>query len=385
MKKMNVGIIGCQFMGKAHSNAWKKAPLFFDLNIQPILKVACGRHEEPLKAFADRWGWEDIETDWKKVVERDDIDIIDIAVPTYLHHEIAIAAANAGKHIFCETPAAVDYKRARQMYKAVKDTPVKHFLNHSHRRCPAIMLAKQLIEEGRLGRIFHWRGAYMQDWSVDPDVPLTWRMKKEYAGAGAHNALNSHNVDLAMYLIGDIKSVSCTTSTFITERPLAEEELEQTAAETQDVNKKAEVTVDDAAFMIVEFENGALGSFQASRFGTGRKNSNCFEIHGSKGSLAFDFERMNELQYFSSDDLLYAQGFRTILATEDVHPYIANWWPPGHGIGFEHEFVHGVVDFLNAIDKDTTVEPNFHDGMECMRVLDAALQSAESGKRVVIK
>jgi predicted dehydrogenase len=384
MKKMNVGIIGYQFMGKAHTNAWKKAPLFFDLNIQPVLKVACGRHEGPLKAFADRWGWEEIETDWKKVVERDDVDIIDICVPTYLHHEIAVAAANAGKHIFCEKPLALDYEHAKLMYEAVKDKPIKHFLNHNYRKCPAIVLARQLIDEGKIGRIFHWRGTYLQDWIVDPNFPLTWQLRKEIAGAGPHNDLNSHSVDLARYLVGEVKSVCCMTTTFIKERPLPEETGETAFKASTEREEKGEVTVDDAAFMVVEFENGALGAFEASRFASGRRNFNYFEIYGDKGSLAFDLERMNELQYYSADDPDHAQGFRTILATEGVHPYIANWWPPGHVIGYEHEFVHSVVDFLNAIDQDTTVEPNFYDGMKCMQVLAAALESAASGKKVVI-
>jgi predicted dehydrogenase len=385
MKKLNVALIGYKFMGKAHSNAWKKAPYFFDTPIEPVLKVACGRHEGSLKVFADRWGWEEIETDWKKVIERDDIDIVDICVPTHLHREIAIAAARAGKHIFCEKPMALSYEQAKEMYEAAEKNGIIHYLNHNYRRCPAVRLARQLIDEGKVGRIFHWRGAYLQSWIVDPDFPLTWHLQKEKAGAGPHIDLNSHSVDLARYLVGDIKSIACMTAQFIQERPLPDEEAAGTfKGATDKGSEKGKVTVEDAAFMVVEFENGALGSFEATRFAPGRKNYNYFEIYGEKGSIIFDFERMNELQFFSNDDPDYAQGFRTILATEESHAYIENWWPPGHIIGYEHEFVHGVVDFLEALENSTKIEPNFYDGMKAMQVLDAALKSAEDGRKLVL-
>ena len=384
MQKLNVALIGYKFMGKAHSNAWKKAPYFFDTPIEPVLKVACGRHEGSLKAFADRWGWEEIETDWKKVIARDDIDIVDISVPTHLHHEIAVAAARAGKHIFCEKPMALSYQQAKEMYEAAEKNGIIHYLNHNYRRCPAIRLARQLIDEGKIGRIFHWRGAYLQSWIVDPDFPLTWHLQKEKAGAGPHIDLNSHSVDLARYLVGEIKSIACMTAQFIQERPLPDEEAAGTFKGATKGSEKGKVTVEDAAFMVVEFENGALGSFEATRFAPGRKNYNYFEIYGEKGSIIFDFERMNELQFFSNDDPDYAQGFRTILATEECHAYIKNWWPPGHIIGYEHEFVHGVVDFLDAIENNTKIEPNFYDGMKAMQVLDAALKSAEDGRKLVL-
>ncbi|MBT8366424.1 MAG: Gfo/Idh/MocA family oxidoreductase [Deltaproteobacteria bacterium] len=382
MKQLNVGIIGYKFMGKAHSNAWRKAPYFFDLNIEPVLKVACGRHEGSLKEFADRWGWEEIETDWRNVVARDDIDIIDIGVPTALHHEIAIEAAKTGKHLFCEKPMAMSYAQAKEMYEVAEENGVKHYLNHNYRRCPAVMLAKQLIEDGKVGRIFHWRGAYLQSWIVDPNFPLTWHLKKEHAGAGPHWDLNSHSVDLARFLVGEVKSVSCITSQFIKERPLPDEEAAGTFKGAVKGTGKGTVTVEDAAFMLAEFENGALGSFEATRFAMGRKNYNYFEIYGDKGSIVFDLERMNELQFFSNDDPANAQGFRKIIATEADHAYIGNWWPPGHIIGYEHEFVHGVVDFLNAIDQNQKIEPNFYDGMRVMQILEAGLQSASEGRRV---
>jgi predicted dehydrogenase len=388
---MNVGIVGYKFMGKAHSNAWRQAPRFFDMDVKPVLKVACGRHQETLSAFADRWGWEQTETDWKKMVHRDDVDIVDISAPQYLHYEIAMEAARAGKHIFCEKPLAMDLKQAREMYELAEKKGITHYINHNYRRCPAVRLARKLIDEGRIGRIFHWRGAYLQDWIVDPNFPLTWHLQKEFAGSGPQGDLNSHSVDLARYLVGDIKKVNCMTAHFITERPLPDEAASGTFSGKvkggSTGNKSAAdvgaVTVEDAAFMTVEFANGALGSFEASRFAPGRKNYNYFEIYGSKGSLLFDLERMNELQFFSREDPANAQGFRTILATEGgAHDYVANWWPPGHMIGYEHEFVHAVVDFMKAASTKTKIEPNFYDGMKEMEVLDAGLRSAETGKTV---
>lgn len=385
MKTMNVAIIGTKFMGKAHSNAWLNAPRFFDMGIKPVLKVACGRNEADLKSFAERWGWEETETDWRKVIERDDIDIIDISVPTYLHRDIAVAAAKAGKHIFCEKPFALNLEEAREMYEAADAAGVVHYVNHNYRRCPAVMLAKRLIDEGQIGRIFHWRGAYLQDWIVDPDFPLTWHLRKETAGSGPHGDLNSHSIDLARFLVGDIKSVSAMMTTFIKERPLPGAGAATFSAGSGETTEMGQVTVDDASFMVAEFENGALGSFEASRFAPGRKNYNYFEIYGSKGSIVFNLERMNELQLFLRDDPAYAQGFRTIIATEGgQHEYIANWWPPGHIIGYEHEFHHAVVDFMKAIETGTSIAPNFYDGLKEVEVLQAGTQSAQTGQRVAI-
>jgi len=383
MKTINVGIIGYQFMGKAHSNAWLQAPKFFDMNIKPVLKVACGRRREPLQAFADNWGWEEIETDWRKVIERDDIDIIDISVPQHLHYEIALAAAKAGKHIFLEKPMAMTLDQAKEMTAAAKASGIVNYLNHNYRRCPAIRLAKKLIDDGKIGDIYHWRGAYLQDWITDPQFPLTWHLQKDKAGSGPHGDLNSHSVDLARYLVGDIAKVTAMTAQFISERPLPSEDAATFKGGVSGAGM-GKVTVEDASFMTVMFENGTLGSFEASRFATGRKNYNFFEIYGSRGSLIFNLERMNELQYFSNDDEEGTQGFRTILATEGVHDYIANWWPPGHLIGYEHEFVHAVVDFVDAIDKCSSISPNFDDGVKEMEILDAALLSAKEGRTITL-
>ncbi len=381
-KTLNVAIIGTKFMGKAHSNAWKNAPHFFKMDTHPVLKVACGQDAEALRQFADKWGWEEIETDWQKVVARPDIDIIDISAPQYLHHDIALAAAKAGKHIFCEKPLAMSVAQAQEMVNAVKASGVVHYLNHNYRRVPAVMLAKRLIDEGKIGRIFHWRGAYLQDWIVDPNFPLTWHLQKETAGSGPQGDLNSHSVDLARFLVGDIKSVTAMTASFIPERPLPGKGAATFSAGSSPGAGMGKVTVEDAAFMLVQFENGALGSFEASRFAPGRRNYNYFEIYGDKGSLIFDLERMNELQYYSAVDPNYAQGFRTILVTESVHAYVANWWPPGHIIGYEHTFTHAVVDFMKAIETGGTIAPNFSDGLAEMKVLEAGLKSAEGGRRI---
>jgi len=384
MNEINVALIGCKFMGKAHSNAWANAPHFFDMDVTPVLKVVCDTNEQVLGEFAARWGWAETTTDWREVVARDDIDVVDIATPPDVHCEIAVAAAEAGKHVFCEKPIARNAAEAERMVQAAEAAGVVNYLNHEYRRCPAVALARQLIDEGRIGRIFHWRGAYLQSWLVDPEFPLTWHLQAETAGSGAQNGINSHSVDLARFLVGEITSVVAMKTTFVPERPLAGAAAGTFNAAGTTGGPKGPVTVEDAISMIVEFDNGALGSFEASTFAPGRKNYNTFEIYGDKGSLIFDLERMNELKFFSTDDPEHAQGFRTILATEPCHKYMANWWPPGHSIGFEHEFHHGVVDFVDAIDKGTTVEPNFLDGLKGMRVLEAGLEAAETGTKVVL-
>lgn len=380
-KELRVAIIGCNFMGKAHSNAWLQASRFFDLPLRPVLQVACARNEAGARAFAENWGWKHIETDWRKAIARDDVDVVDIALPQHLHHEVAIAAAQAGKHLFCEKPMALTLANAEAMLAAAEAAKVVHYVNHNYRRTPAVRLARQLIDEGRIGRLFHWRGAYQQDWIVDPEFPLTWHLRKETAGSGPHGDLNSHSVDLAHYLVGDIRTVSCLTTNFIKERPLPGEGAATFSAGAGGAAARGEVTVEDASLMMVEFANGAIGSFEATRFAPGRKNRNTFEIYGSEGSLTFDLERMNELQFHSRHDPEHAQGFRTILATESCHPYIKHWWPPGHVIGYEHGFTHAVADFTQAVAGGPPMDPDFRDGVKCIRVLEAALQSAATGQK----
>jgi predicted dehydrogenase len=382
-KPLRIAIIGHNFMGRAHANGWRQAAKFFDLGVEPVLQVACGRDEPSLRAYAERWGWAHVETDWKKAVARDDIDIVDIALPQHLHREVAVAAARAGKHLFCEKPLALSVAEAKEMLAAAEQAGVKHYLNHNYRRTPAIALARQLIAEGKIGRIFHWRCAYQQDWIVDPAFPLTWHLQKETAGTGPHGDLNSHCVDLARFLVGEIGTVSCLTASFIGERPLPGKGAATfSSGDGGAAGAMGQVTVEDASLMMVEFAGGAVGSFEATRFAPGRKNHLTFEIYGSEGSLTFDLERMNELRYFSRRDPPETQGFRTILATEPVHPYIAHWWPPGHLIGYEHGFAHAAADFLKAIETDTPIEPNFADGVKCLEVLEAGMRSAKEGKRV---
>ena len=385
MRKLNVAIIGHNFMGKAHAHAWRNAPRFFELAAEPVLKVAVGRNQETLKAYADNWGWEETAADWREVVTRDDVDVVDVSVPTDLHAEIAVAAAEAGKHVFCEKPIALDSRQARAMLDAARRAGIVHYLNHNYRRTPAVMLAKQLIDEGFVGRIFHWRGAYLQDWIVDPDFPLTWHLRREHAGAGPHFDLGSHNVDLARFLVGEIKSVSAMTAHFVTERPLPGAGAATFSAGSGGATETGPVTVEDAAFVTAEFENGALGSIDTSRFAPGRKNHHAFEIYGSDGSIVFDLERMNELQVYSRHDPAHVQGFRTVLATEGLHPYVAAWWPPGHVIGYEHAFHHAVVDFVRAITDGVEVRPNFEDGLRETLVLEAALKAAARGQRVEVE
>lgn len=383
-KKLNVALIGTKFMGKAHSHAWSSAAKFFDLPAEPVLKVAVGRDEASLRSFADRWGWEEIATDWQQVISRDDIDIVDIATPTALHYEMALAAARAGKQIFCEKPLALNMTQARGMADAVREAGVTAYVNHNYRRVPAVMLAKHFIDTGRLGRIFHWRGAYLQSWIIDPEFPLTWHLQAEHAGAGPLWDLGSHSVDLARFLVGEIEFVQALTTTFIQERPLpgAEAGTFKAGGGTSAAAPRGQVTVEDAAIMAVTFENGALGSFESTRFATGRKNSNLFEIYGDKGAVAFNLERMNELEFFDATLPAGEQGFRTILVTEAEHPYIAAWWPPGHVIGYEHTFTHAVADFIQAVIGNRPIHPNFEDGMRAIAVLEAAKQSAADGKRV---
>lgn len=383
MPKVNVAIIGASFMGRAHSNAWRSVNQFFDVDLEPVLKLACDVDAGLVESFAKKWGWQETAFDWKAVVSREDIDIIDICVPTFLHKDIVIAAAQNGKHIFCEKPAGRNFSEAREMYEAVKDANVLHYLNHNYRRVPAVSFAKKMIEEGKLGEIYHWRGAYLQDWISDPNFPLTWHLRQEKAGAGPQNDLNSHSVDLARFLVGEITQISAMLKTFISERPLPGKDAGTFKSGSSSASTEmGQVTVDDAAFMVAEFESGALGSFDTSRFANGRKNYNAFEIYGSKGSLMFNMERMNELQYLNMDDPAEQQGFRTIQATDPQHPYISAWWPPGHIIGYEHTFIHAVNDFLNALSEDTDIRPNLYDGMRVMQVLEAGIVSSQSGKHV---
>jgi len=377
-KEINVGLVGYAFMGRAHSNAYKDVTMFFDLEAVPVMKAICGRTESAVKAAAEKFGWQSYETSWEDLIKRDDIDLIDISTPGDTHRDIAIAAAEAGKHIFCEKPLANNLSEAEEMLDAVKKAGVKHMVAFNYRRVPAVVLAKQLIDEGKIGKIYHWRAVYLQDWIVDPDFPLVWRLQKDKAGSGPHGDLNAHIIDLAHYLVGDIDEVVGMAETFIKKRPLQAAEATK-GLEAAAAKEMGEVTVEDAMLFLAKFENGALGSFEATRFASGRKNYNSFEINGSKGSIVFNLERMNELQYYSREDEDHVQGFRTILVNEAVHPYMSAWWPPGHIIGWEHTFIHEVADLMNAIAKDEMPVPSFEDGVRCQRVLEAVSKSVGEG------
>ncbi len=372
-KPLNVAILGHRFMGRAHSNAWIKAPLFFDLPAKPVLKVATGRDQAALTEFAERWGWEETEQDWRQTIQREDIDIVDISLPTHLHFETALAAVKAGKHVFCEKPFTLTTAEAEELAEAAEAAGVVHYLNHNYQRCPAVALAKQFIDEGKLGTLYHWRGAYQQSWLIDPNKPVDWKLKKATAGAGPHWDLSSHAVDMALFLMGKIDRVHCLTKTFTKERPLA-----------GNPDQTGEVEVDDASLMTVQFSNGGVGTIETTRYATGRRNHHTFEIYGSKGALTWDLEDMNRLKFWNESDEPSSRGWRDILATEPVHPYAAKWWPPGHVIGYEHGFVHAVADFVTAIGEGTSISPNFRDGVEIMRVLEAGLQSADSGEMVPV-
>ncbi len=371
-KDIKIGIIGTKFMGKAHTHAFVDAPLFFDLPLRPVLQVACGLDPIATEQFANRYGWKSWDISSEKVIQRDDVDLIDICTPNHLHMPVAIAAAKAGKHILCEKPMANNADDARRMLDAVEEAGVKHMMVFNYRRVPALAFAKKMIEEGKIGRIFHFNAVYFQDWLVDPLFPYTWRHNKQLAGSGAHGDLNAHIIDLARFLVGEFETVCGAEKTFIKERTIA------------GTDQKKEVTVDDAVSFMAHFQNGALGSFTASRFATGRKNLQRIEIFGSEGSLSFNLERLNELEYYNRNDATGEQGFRTILVTEANHPYLKGWWPTGHIIGWEHTFVHLVSDFVTAIAKDTPIYPNFYDGLKCQFVLDAVASSIEKGRWIQI-
>ncbi len=375
MPEVNVALIGYAFMGRAHSNAWRQVSRFFSPRLTPRLRVVCGRDPANVKQAAARLGWQEWATDWREVVARQDVDIVDIATPGDSHAEIAIAAARAGKAILCEKPLANDVPQARAMLAAARKAGVLHMICHNYRRAPAVMLARELVATGRLGRIFHYRGTYLQDWSVDPSIPLSWRFRRERSGSGALGDILSHSLDLGRFVLGsEVTEVAGALATFVDRRPLPE-----------NPRRKGKVTVDDAALALVRFQNGALGSIEGTRFAPGRKNYNRFEVNGSRGSLAFDMERMNELLYYSRDDEPTLQGFRRILATEPEHKYFKAWWPAGHAIGYEHTFTHTVLDFLDAVARHRPVEPDFEDGVRNQLVLEAIEAAARSRRWVKVE
>ncbi|WP_327589098.1 Gfo/Idh/MocA family oxidoreductase [Nonomuraea sp. NBC_00507] len=373
---IGVGMVGYAFMGRVHSQAWRSVGAFFDLPLAPRMAALAGRSKERTEAAAAQLGWDAVETDWRELIKRDDVQIVDICTPGDSHAEIAIAALAAGKHVICEKPLANTVAEAEAMVRAAAAAPasVKSMVAFNYRRVPAVALARRFVEEGRLGEIRHVRAQYLQDWIVDPEFPLVWRLQKDKAGAGALGDIGSHIVDAAEFVSGQhIVGVSGLMETFIKERPLAGESAGLGASRT---DAMGEVTVDDAALFFGRMSGGALASFEATRFATGRKNAMRIEINGQLGSLAFDFEAMNEL-WFSSG----GGGFERILVTEPDHPYVGAWWPPGHGLGYEHTFTHEIKDFLEAIATGADPSPSFADGLRVQRILEAVERSAADGSR----
>ncbi|MEI7984750.1 MAG: Gfo/Idh/MocA family oxidoreductase [Armatimonadota bacterium] len=373
---LNIGLIGYQFMGKAHSNAYRQANHFFDLPADINMHTICGRNEAAVTKAAETLGWKNIETDWRKVIANPEIDVIDISTPGNLHAEIAIAAAKAGKAVWCEKPIGNTLPEAKAMMDAVLEAKVAHAVFHNYRKAPAVALAKKMIMEGKLGTIYHFRAVYLQDWIADPNFPLVWRLQKEVAGSGTHGDINAHIIDLGRHLVGEFDEVCGMLHTFIKQRPLAGEIDANLGAKAS--QEMGEVTVDDAAMFLAKFKNGALGTFEATRFAVGRKNKNSFEINGSKGSIVFNLEKMNELEYYNNEDPADLQGFRLIQATDGNHPYAGHYWPVGHIIGYEHTFVNLVADAVTNMVEGKPISPDMVDGYENQRVLDAVERSHDS-------
>jgi len=380
-RTINIGMVGYKFMGKAHSNAYRQVGRFFDCAVLPVMKAICGRNRAGAAQAAAQFGWESVETDWRKLVARADIDVVDISTGNNTHAPIAIAAAKAGKHVFCEKPLAMNVAEAKAMLAAVEKAGVKHMINFNYRGCPAVAFARQLIAEGKLGEIYHWRSTYLQDWIVDPQFPLVWRLDKRLAGSGALGDLAAHSIDLARFLLGEISEVVADLKTFIKERPrLATTTGGLTARAAKAMGR---VTVDDAAVFLARFASGAIGTFEATRFAPGRRNHNTFEVNGSKGSLRFCFEQMNELEFFDRTQPAALQGFSKILVTDGAaHPYFGAWWPGGHIIGYEHTFVHMVYNFLQSLPGRKNPKPDFYDGLRNQMVLEAVEKSARERRWV---
>ncbi|MPZ62276.1 MAG: gfo/Idh/MocA family oxidoreductase [Propionibacteriales bacterium] len=374
---VGVGMVGHAFMGAAHSQGWRNARSFFDPPVDPRLVVIGGRDAEAAGDVARRFGWEDVETDWRALVERDDVDLVDVCTPGDLHAEMAIAALEAGKHVLCEKPLANSVEEGEAMLAAAERARargVRSMVGFTYRRVPAIGLARRLVEQGRVGAVHHVRAQYLQDWLTDPETPLSWRLRKERAGSGALGDIGAHIVDLTQYITGDrLVGVGAMVETFVKERPLPAPSSDLSAVAR---TGRGEVTVDDAAVFLGRFGGGALATYEATRYATGRKNAIRIEINGSDGSLAFDFEDMNVLHVFDATTDSAEAGFTRVLVTEPEHPYVSAWWPPGHLLGYEHGFTHQAVDLLTAIAEQRDPEPSFADGLQVQRVLAAVQESA---------
>jgi predicted dehydrogenase len=372
MKPLNIGLVGYGFMGRAHSNAFRKVSNFFDLEYQPVLKAICGRDEAKVKAFAKRWGYETCETDWRKLIARDDIDLIDIACPNDMHKDIAIAAAKAGKMILCEKPLSMDGPEGVKMVQAVERARVPNMVWYNYRRVPAVTLAKQLIDEGRLGRIFHYRAKFLQDWTISKDLPQggagLWRLDVKVAGSGVTGDLLAHCIDTALWLNGGIEKVNAMTETFIKQR------------KHNLTGKVEKVGIDDACAFFARFNNGSLATFESTRYARGHKALYTFEINGEHASIFWDLHDLHRLQYFDHHDEGRVRGWRSLHITDGDHPYMDKWWVPGLQIGYEHSFVHQVADFLEGVAKGKPASPTFRDALETQYVCDAVLKSARTNR-----
>lgn len=369
LKPLNVGLVGYGFMGRTHSNGYKRVNDFFpDLQHRPVLKAVCGRNAEKVAAFADQWQYESTETDWRTLIDRDDIDAIDICTPNNSHAEIAIAAAEAGKMILCEKPLAMDVAEGERMVAAIESAGVANTVWYNYRRVPAVTLAKEMIDRGKLGRIYHYRANFLQDWTIAEDVPqggaATWRLDVDAAGSGVTGDLLAHCIDTAIWLNGGIADVTAMTETFVKQRVHAE------------TGKVQPVGIDDACAFLCHFENGSLGLFESTRYARGHKALYTLEINGQDGSLRWDLEDLHRLEYFDHGDEGHLRGWRSIHVSDGDQPYMGNWWVPGLQIGYEHTFVHQVADFLAAIESGNPMHPNFRDALETQKVCQAVLQSA---------
>jgi predicted dehydrogenase len=371
-KQINVGIVGYGFMGRTHANAFRKVVNFFDLPLTPVLKAACGRDEAKLKEYCDRWGWETAETDWRKLIDRSDIDLIDICTPNDSHAEIAIAAARAGKMVMCEKPLSMDGPQGEEMVREIEKAGVANMVWYNYRRVPAVTFAKQLIDEGRLGRIFHYRAKFLQDWTISADLPQggagLWRLDAAAAGSGVTGDLLAHCIDTALWLNGRIGSVSAMTETFVKQRK------HTLTGEVQDVK------IDDACAFLARFDNGSLATFESTRYARGHKALYTLEINGENASIAWDLHDLHRLQYFDHRDRGNLRGWRSIHVTDGDHPYMSKWWVPGLQIGYEHTFVHQVADFIEGVGSGHFAGPTFRDALETQYVCDAVLSSARSGQ-----
>ncbi len=371
-KELRIGLIGCGFMGRTHTNGYKRVSDFFPaLTYKPVLKAVCARNEEKVKAFSEQWGYESIETDWKKLIARNDIDAVDICTPNDFHAEIAIAAAAAGKMILCEKPLARDLKESQTMVDAIEKAGVKNTVWYNYRRLPAVTLAKQLVDSGKLGKIFHYRANFLQDWTINANLPQggegLWRMDAAVAGSGVLGDLLSHCIDTAIWLNGGIKDVTAMTETFIKER------IHQLTGKVQ------KVTIDDACAFLCHFKNGSLGIFESTRYARGHKALYTFEINGEHASIRWDLHDLNRLEYFDNSDDSIVRGWRSIHVTDGDQPYMNKWWVPGLGIGYEHSFVHQVADFLESLESGNHCSPTFTEALETQRVCQAVQDSAKDG------